>query len=315
MTTALQKALLVDAIKKDDLTRLRDLVNEGAPVVGREDPGYYLRTAAVHAGPEMLRFLVDQGVDPQIKRQGGATLLFDCNAANVGTLVALKVDIDTQDDDGGTALIHAVQCLRHEAFLHKVFELLRYGADPNLGDANFVPPLSHVFGNSSICQAQAVDALVAAGADVARRDADGGSPLLHSIGRFGHVDGMIRLLEHGARFDPDSGQLQRAVRFCLEKNASHGLSALRDIAGFDACAGGGGQWLHAAFKCKSPQGLLWFLEAGVHPDAVDARGKGVKSISHRVPECMEVLQAFTRRRAAGIALDEVKASLRLAPGI
>ena len=195
-----------------------------------------LDRAITAENPEIVRFLLDAGHDPNRRFEDGATPLYracqwKANPATVELLLERGALVDGWTSAGCTALAAAidwgderaadllfergasatVKSGGDEFLLHRaafrgnaviVEKLLRRGADPNATDHTGKTPLHRAAENGD---AATVKLLLAAGANVDARNRDGLFPLRVAV-KQGKADAVAVLLAHGAAdpLDPET---------------------------------------------------------------------------------------------------------------
>ena len=202
-------AQLRRAAKRGDLVAVQALLDSGAnPNAPDEDGDTALHWAflATHAssGVEVARALIEAGADPSVRGSLDATPLQ--RAAKRGDrggfrlLMDLGADPSIRDEDGDPPLHWAF--LGDHAFASEfTLALLEAGADPNARGSLRATPLHHAAKDGL---GQAVELLVAAGADLHAEDKDGDTPLHWAfVGDVEFAPAVLgKLLEAGA--DPNA---------------------------------------------------------------------------------------------------------------
>ncbi len=103
---------LFDAIRQGDVTEVKALVTAGADVKGADDTGATpLMYAALYAGPDCLRLLIDHGAPVNAINKYGATALMWAvsQPSSVKLLVERGADVNARASDGVTALVAAAR--------------------------------------------------------------------------------------------------------------------------------------------------------------------------------------------------------------
>lgn len=156
--------------------------------------------------------------DPGISVEGAPTTVHDAvrngHIAILRAVIAKARSLDARDEEGWTALMHAI-ANRNEA---ATTLLLEAGASPNIGDKLGRTPLhlAATEGSLKICQL-----LVQAGANVNSRDAGGVTPIMRAAGN-GRRDITELLLRAGARLDMKDYQGNSVVDWSRKhKDRSH----------------------------------------------------------------------------------------------
>jgi ankyrin repeat protein len=141
------------------------------------------------------------------------------NREAVRTLIRQRVDVNTPEVDGTTALHWAVRGDDREM----VDLLLRGGADPRVANRYGVTPLSLAAVNGS---AAMIDVLLKAGADPNTMSPEGETILMRAA-RTGQPDALVVLLAHGA--NPNAQERwhrQTALMWAVSENHSESVNVL-----------------------------------------------------------------------------------------
>lgn len=181
---------LVTASQQGNLTRVRELVDGGADVnsVDAHGMGPLL---TVH--PAVMAWLLENGADPNRQtNESGMAVLIGLAYLNQAACVRLLLEAGA-DPDGGTPVtgetpLHAVLTRAHDDRREVVRLLLDAGADPNHATRPGLTTFAfwrdtRTRGETPLHRAAAygcpeiISLLLAAGADRARRDANGDTPL------------------------------------------------------------------------------------------------------------------------------------------
>jgi ankyrin repeat protein len=172
---------LAQAIERDDVAGIQQVIDRGASVNGRgrggitpllyamsrqkiaamkalvaagadpltDAPGLIespLGTAAASSNPALLRAMIDAGCDPSTVTERAAPLLILAIRAgrldNVRLLVEAGVDIDTSDVAGNSALVVAFNNLEYDL----MYWMLERGADPRRSRKNIAALLTDKLG-------------------------------------------------------------------------------------------------------------------------------------------------------------------------
>lgn len=145
----------------------------------REGRLRWARALARREDPEDTR----QRADPTLKNNEGLTPLhlaarFDARVLQ--HLLGVGVDANLQDDQGRTALHHAVASSRREMLMEVLSMLIRAGADPGVTDANGKTPIEYAM--TFVDKDLMVEAVVAvAGSAPNAKDSDGRTPLHQAL--------------------------------------------------------------------------------------------------------------------------------------
>lgn len=132
----LNRALL-DAVIMREITRVRELLKQGADVNARdnEHEATPLILAAKFAGEDMMRLLLEAGAEVDARDDWGRTALFyvPITSEGFGVLLRAGADAHARDGEGNTILMRRVS---ESAPLAEVEELLRLGVDPDARDVD-----------------------------------------------------------------------------------------------------------------------------------------------------------------------------------
>jgi membrane protease YdiL (CAAX protease family) len=140
----LLNAQVVSAASRGDVPRAQYLIEMGADVnaVYNSKGVTALEEAAYRSYPEMVRFLLEKGANPNVKDMDGQTPLILAAEKNqlesIKLLLARGADLNWKNERGFTALRAAVQYNR----LESARLLIESGADLNLEDKAGATPLA-----------------------------------------------------------------------------------------------------------------------------------------------------------------------------
>lgn len=206
------------AIRADDDKTVARLIANGADANSRNrDGATALMQAALHAGPHILKLLLDHGADPNAHNTQGATALMWAahDPAKVKVLLDHHADVNTRANSGRTALIIASA---YAGNLESLRLLLGKGADPKTVDEAGDGPLGSAAGAGDV---EMLKELLTAGASVNERSNRGGSlrgltPLLRAAGA--NCFECVRVLvAHGSDIDTVSNE-PRVVKAGLQEH-------------------------------------------------------------------------------------------------
>jgi ankyrin repeat protein len=156
-------------------------------------PGRLFYSAAESGSSTLIKLLLQHGANPNIAPDGWFPLTMAAECGNDGmvkVLLECGVDIDAQNEEGGTPLHMAMKGNHPET----IMVLIEAGANVS-ADKSGLQPLHMVpRGDKS---AEIIDALLAKGADISAVDHDG-STILQSSAEASNFDVVRLLLERGA---------------------------------------------------------------------------------------------------------------------
>ena len=174
---------LLMAVEHADERAVRLLLTYKADVTAQLHLGWQsttiLQTASslsTSTSTKLVSVLLEAKASVNAANQSGGTPLHAASTAAVAdTLIQHKANLNTRDNDGQTALLHA---LRHRGFMPLAEALLDGKADVNVKDCRNCTALHAAV---SSCSPQSVDMIIAAKANVNARPADGTTALLHAV--------------------------------------------------------------------------------------------------------------------------------------
>lgn len=186
-----------DAIMQNDLALVQQLVNNGADVNSRDKDGdCALMLATVYGSAEMVRFLLEEGADPDLKNHEDETALMWAahDLEKVKLLVKYGAGVNEKAKSGNTPLLMA--CIGNDQ-LDIIRFLVSEGADPLARNEKQETALirAAIFGDTAT-----ISYLIAKGNDVNAMDERKFTPLIQSIFNVNRPATLF-LLERGA--DPD----------------------------------------------------------------------------------------------------------------
>jgi ankyrin repeat protein len=124
---------LLDGVIIRDLSRVRELLKQGADVNTRGDEHKEtpLMLAVKFADADMVRLLLEGGAEVDARNDWGRTALFYAPVSSqvFGELIRAGSDIRARDGEGNTILMRKVS---ESASLADVEELLKLGIDPSV---------------------------------------------------------------------------------------------------------------------------------------------------------------------------------------
>lgn len=193
---------LFAAIRADDLEAVHRILDSGANLASRDDFGDTpLMYAALYAGEECLRMLLDHKADPNQANDRGATPLMRAagDYGKVRILLHAGAEVDARSDLGRTALLLAA---RKVGTARIVKDLLGNAADPNARDRQGGTPLMEA---ARAADPETLRALLAHGANVNAQRNNGRTALM-AAARSRSLECVRLLLAHGAEVDTQAGR-------------------------------------------------------------------------------------------------------------
>lgn len=189
-------ALLREAAAIGDAARVREQVQQGVPLEGRDAQGNTALLRATQANQlEAARVLIEAGADVNAKNHIEDSAYLLAGAQGYREILALTLrhgaDLKSTNRYGGTALIPACE----RGHVEVVKTLLQAGVDPNhVNRLGWTGLLEAIILSDGGPRHQAIVALLlAGGADVNLADRDGVRPLQHARQR-GQAE-IVQMLE------------------------------------------------------------------------------------------------------------------------
>jgi ankyrin repeat protein len=186
---------LFQAIRKGDTDAVRALLRSDRSLVNLRDSSGAtpLMHGSLYAGEDLVKLLLDQGADPNVKNNAGATALMwgVGDARKVRLLVARGADVNARSEDGKTPLLIAAG---QSGAASIVKLLLEKGADIKARDNNGSTALLQAAGGGD---AETLRLLIARGSDV-NAGSNGGGTALMAAARARNAGTVQLLLTHGA---------------------------------------------------------------------------------------------------------------------
>lgn len=179
-------------------------------------------------------------------------------------LEELKLDVDTQDEDGETPLLHAARQGHTETAKY----LFEHGANPAIPSNLGATALHHSAGIGNI---ELLTYLLSKGAEV-DSESDAGTPLIWAAGH-GQQEAVKVLLEHHAN---PNAETEDNITPLLSAVAAGSLTCLDLLiqAGANAnIVAGGATPLHIAADIGSTEIVKCLLKAGADPNVTDEDGQ------------------------------------------
>ncbi|KAG4916957.1 hypothetical protein JHK87_054514 [Glycine soja] len=203
-------------------------------------------------------------------------------------LTDLKLSVDSQDDDGETALIHAAR----QGHTATAKYLIDHGADPTVASNLGATALHH---SAGIGDAELLKYLLSRGVNP-DLESDAGTPLVWAAGH-AQPAAVSVLLEHGAN---PHAETDDGITPLLSAVAAGSLACLELLiqAGAKAnISAGGATPLHIAADNGSLELLNCLLKVGADPDVSDEDGvKPIQVAAARgYPKAVEILFPLTSK--------------------
>ena len=196
---------LYAAIRRNDLTAVSRMLATDIDISVTDSFGESpLMYAALHAGPEIVKGLLDYGADPNEANHAGATALMraTANRASVRILIGSGARVDARSERGRTALLIAA---RRPGSRPVVRDLIRSGANPNAKDVRGVTPLMEA---ARAGDTQSMRELIKAGARINETRNNGRTALMAAV----------------------RSRRQEAVWFLIDRDADANVQALEGVS-------------------------------------------------------------------------------------
>lgn len=267
------------AVQLGEAERLMQLWQKSPPdpnTIGRDGKTLLGEAVAIDR-PEIVRWLIEQGADPNRKSGGNAPLHWAARSASpetVGVLLAASLTVDLPNGQGETPLFLAMRPGRGGV----VEKLLQAGADPNRKVGGGRAPLHQA---AEWADARVVTLLITASATVNQPEPDGGCSPLHLAVISGNSD-VVRILVGGGA---DLNARDRQGSAPLLYAASHpALTRILLEAGADVNQPGDGERtpLHEAVQAGHPDVVKLLLDHRADRGARSRRGETPLELARRL---------------------------------
>ena len=242
------------AIRTNDLTRLKTLLDSGADVNVTSQRGITPLMQAAFAGSlDAMTLLLDRGADVNVRNTAGSTALIwaASETPKVRLLIERGADVNTVSNRGRTALFVAAMNVQSAAAVRLL--LARKASVNVVDDMKMTMMHAATYGNDT----DSIRLLLDAGATPDIADAAGYRPLMNAAFRQ-NVDAVKLLLARGADVNAVSGIGDMVSRNAQVKNGPLALGRF------------------TALTLAAPTGPLELvrvlLDAGAKLDVLDARG-------------------------------------------
>jgi ankyrin repeat protein len=272
--------------------------NQGFDIQMKDKSGKTLLHRALYE-PDTIQFLLEKGLDPNVRRRGGKTPLYDYmmtaqtdTAAVPKLLIDYGADVNAKDDAGNTPLCEA---LAHDK-LETVKLLVQAGADVKTGTSGWSqngPPIHLTKGNIEI-----IAMLLNHGADIHALNKKGQN-VIHSLvsnysGGTYDVAALEYYLEQGVDINGKDSDGETPIFCCIEFERLDLLRALiENGADIEATDKHGRTPLWHAIEKRNTFIVKLLLENGVNTNVTDKYGE---TLNDRYPssaygDILEIIEA------------------------
>jgi cytohesin len=267
--------VVIDAINRGDLNRIKELVSKGADVNARVGGVTPLLYAAVRGQKEIAEFLISKGSDVNVEDdldEGGRTALMHATLNGhveiVDLLISKGADIDAKSREGKTALLYALWNKKKEI----TSLLILRGADINAKDKLGNTPLIYALIHK---ETEIARLLISKGADVNIENSEGNTPLIIAIS-YGNKAMVEFLLSNGAEINHRGrhGETPLLTAFSEgRKEISELLESKGAISAIDSKGPGGKTSLMRAAEWGRLDSAELLIRKGANVNARDYDGR------------------------------------------
>lgn len=260
------KTIVSILIRKHEYDRAKDFIKRGADIDGLSvDDLTSLFFSSLYWDSEFFDLLLEKGADinAQRGRNGSTALIIAARNSRhqvVTKLIEAGADLDVTDNDGDTALVHALK----KGHTHIAEKICLAGANPNIFGKK-----SPIYLAIDKYKFEMVKILLKCGANVNNP----GENLLSKAFNYEAPKTIGNLLKHGA--DPNRGEFMFKLLSSYRFNTERIVPLLSNVPNIDANAtdDSGKTLLMIASDRKHIGIVRWLIEKGADVNAVDQAGK------------------------------------------
>jgi ankyrin repeat protein len=231
---------LFDAVRNDDLQKVKDLINAGVSVNTRDKDGstplYY---AASNNNVDILQYLISQWAEVNVKNNHGSTPLHyamsnNANIEIVNYLVSPGAKLNTGNifnkiphdraiadnyqDSITNPTPEAIFDVVRVGNLQKIKNLINFGVSVNVRYKDGTTPLHYAACYS--VNVESLKYLVSQGAEVNVKSNDGTTPLHYAAGNNANVKILEYLVTHGAEINVENNNGTTPLHYAAGDNAN-----------------------------------------------------------------------------------------------